>query len=226
MTTQYKYTRKELEDWSAHGSTWKKFANVTKRNNKYYLGERQIIPVEDHKDFLMSWWDSRLTGYAGRDGTYSRIAESYAGISRRDVADFLARLETSQVHQQPKSNVKVSRPIVLKRPMVSWSCDLTWLKRVSVDSTESIEKDSQVVFTCLDQFSKYAWARILPNKTAKTVIAAMRKVIEEAGAPKVLRTDNGSEFISGEFQDLLKEFHIKHVLGRPYSPQDNDSIAR
>jgi hypothetical protein len=55
--------------------------------------------------------------------------------------------------------------------------DLTWLKKVDVESLTIIEKESQVVLTIVDRFLKYAWARILPTKCAKTVSDAFRKIL-------------------------------------------------
>lgn len=42
----------------------------------------------------------------------------------------------------------------------------------------------------------------------------------------VLRTDNGGEYLSVEFQDYLKQKGIKHQLTAPYSPQQNGVAER
>jgi hypothetical protein len=55
----------------------------------------------------------------------------------------------------------------------TWAIDLTWLKEIDVEFLTTVEEDSQVVLTIIDCFSKYAWARILPNKRAKTVADAV-----------------------------------------------------
>jgi hypothetical protein len=47
---------------------------------------------------------------------------------------------------------------------------------MDVDSLTT-EKDLQVVLTIVNCFSKYAWAKILPNKQAKTVSDAFRKIL-------------------------------------------------
>ena len=39
---------------------------------------------------------------------------------------------------------------------------------------------------------------------------------------KTLRSDNGGEFTSGEFNDCCKEAGIKRELTIPYNPQQND----
>jgi IS30 family transposase len=89
--------------------------------------------------------------------------------------------------------------------------DLTWIKEYDVDSKTSVEKDSQCLLTVIDQFSKYAWVRVLRNKTAKVVATALRNILADAGTPFTIRSDNGSEFIFGEFANVCSEFSIKHI---------------
>jgi transposase InsO family protein len=43
---------------------------------------------------------------------------------------------------------------------------------------------------------------------------------------KRLRSDNGGEFTSKEFESLLVESHIKHEKSAPYSPHQNDTVER
>ena len=43
---------------------------------------------------------------------------------------------------------------------------------------------------------------------------------------KILRSDNGGEFTSNEFNDLCKEAEIKRELTIPYNPQNNCVVKR
>jgi IS30 family transposase len=176
-----------------------------------------VIPQEDVKQFLIDYYNDPETGYQSHDRLFAWIYQDYYGVSRRDIATFLQNLETAQIHQQPK-HVKVSQPLVLRAPRSAYACDLTWLKEVDPESMTNVEKDSQIVFTCMDMFSKYAWAEILPNKTAKTVAAALKRIFTKDGAPKTMHMDNGSKFIANEFSALLSEFHVKHILSDVYNP--------
>ena len=55
---------------------------------------------------------------------------------------------------------------------------------------QTVEKESQCVFTCIDMFSKFAFAVIIPNKTAQTVSKTFRKILESQNGetPATLRT--------------------------------------
>lgn len=56
------------------------------------------------------------------------------------------------------------------------------------------------------------WEAYVTNETGCTI--------------KTLRTDNGGEYMSREFQDLLKEKGIRHETTVPYSPQQNGIAER
>lgn len=164
----------------------------------------------------------------GRDALFAKISREYAGISRRDIEKWLKNWETAQIHQ-PVKKVTISRPLISSAPMKCWGIDLTFLKDIDVESTTGVTKElknSQCLLTIIDQFSKYAWTRIIPNKTAKVVAKATESVIQQAGAPSTIKTDNGSEFVSGEWKELCNKYHIKHLTTDTYSPQQNSIVER
>ena len=220
------FTTAELQKAYTVKSTARKFAGLEKRKGKFYIGKKEIIPAERVQDFLIAYYDDPATGFSGRDRLHAKIYQSYLGISKEKVAQFLKNNQTAQIHTQAKI-VKMSRPLVPTAPNKTFQIDLTWLKKISPDTVTTVEKDSQCVFTCVDCFSKFAFARMLPNKTAVQVAKAIRSVIAENGSPpSVIRTDNGSEFIAKEFQNVCKEFGIKHVTGDSYSPKQQSMIER
>jgi hypothetical protein len=168
MSSQYKYTREELEKAVETKSTTKKFANLTKKGNEFFIGEKKVIPVKEHSEFLKLYYDNPETGMRGRDVLFAKISRKHMGISHRDIESWLKNWEPAQIHQ-PVKRMKISRPLISTAPMKCWGIDLTWLKEISPDSTTTVEKESQSLLTVIDQFSKFGWVRILENKTAKVV---------------------------------------------------------
>jgi len=73
-----------------------------------------------------------------------------------------------------------------------------------------------------DKFTK--WTEIRPLHRA-TAIAVTHGVYEDIilrhGAPEVMISDNGRQFISKEFREMLREAGTKPRLTPPYSPQCN-----
>ena len=49
----------------------------------------------------------------------------------------------------------------------------------------------------------------MKNKTGKECTKGMLNILKQAN-PKLLQTDNGTEFYNNQFQDLMKKYKIKH----------------
>lgn len=200
---------------------------LRREGDNYYLGDKKVIPAEEVDAFLKSYYDDPTTGLRGRDGLYSKISREYVGVSRRAVANFLANQETAQLHKALPA-IPITRPAVLKKEG-QLAVDLTWLKRH--DPNESDLKDSQILFTCIDLFSKYAWVRILPNKTGPTVAKAMQSVIDDikqtkSVMPTIVKSDNGSEFKANDFGAVLKAVGTKQKFSEAYNPRQNAVVER
>ena len=66
-------------------------------------------------------------------------------------------------------------------------------------------------------------------KTKKDTVSARKKFIADTaphGRIKSLRSDNGSEFKSNDFQRLLSDKGIRHETSAPYSPHQNGTAER
>ena len=66
------------------------------------------------------------------------------------------------------------------------------------------------ILTCVDGFSKYAWAIPMKNKTAIEVTAAMNGILKQGRRPKLLQTDCGKEFYNSQFRKLMSKYGINH----------------
>ena len=80
----------------------------------------------------------------------------------------------------------------------------------------------------VDHNSKWVSAVPIKNKTSKAMVNAVKNQVLPylPRCPGKMLTDNGSEFISKEFNKMLGEFGIQHVYSTPYRPQSNGCIER
>ena len=85
--------------------------------------------------------------------------------------------------------------------------------------------------TVLDDFSRYIITWDLCNNmetddAKRSVDTAIQETgVSEEEMPRLL-TDNGSSYISNEFNNYLKEINMGHVRGAPYHPQTQGKIER
>ncbi|CAI7791424.1 unnamed protein product [Closterium sp. NIES-54] len=89
---------------------------------------------------------------------------------------------------------------------------------------------SRYFLTIVDDHTRAVW--VYPLKTKGEVAAAvltewMQRAQRESGHKvKVIRTDNGGEFIGADFEAVLKKKGIQHQLTVPYNPQQNGVAER
>ena len=76
----------------------------------------------------------------------------------------------------------------------------------------------------IDDYSRKTWISFLKKKDEVFEIFKEIKALVEnlsKNKIKILRSDNGGEFTSNEFNDYCKEARIKRELTIPYNPQQN-----
>ena len=72
-----------------------------------------------------------------------------------------------------------------------------------------INKKYKFILTCIDVLSKYARAIALKDKSADSVVNAMKRIFESSGRiPKKIQVDKGKEFINRRYLALMKTYKI------------------
>ena len=66
----------------------------------------------------------------------------------------------------------------------------------------------------------------LRNITTKTVVQALTKFFTSVGLPKSIQSDQGSNFMSGIFQQVMHELQIKQYKSTAYHPESQGALER
>ena len=75
-------------------------------------------------------------------------------------------------------------------------------------------------------YSKFPFVKKLHNLTARAVVNEMKMLFAENGIPRSLQCDNGTQFTSGEFQQLASQFGFEIVTSSPYYPRGHGFVER
>ena len=82
----------------------------------------------------------------------------------------------------------------------------------------------------VDDHSRVAFTRLLPDQKAETTIAFLREAIDFFAQRNVqvraLLSDNGSCYRSQKFRHACQQMQIKHRRTRPYTPRTNGKAER
>lgn len=82
------------------------------------------------------------------------------------------------------------------------------------------------LLTVMCQVTRYPAAYPLRSITAKVVVGALTQLISVFGITKVIQSDQGSNFTSHLFAQVLKQLHIKHNKSTAYHAQSQGALER
>jgi transposase InsO family protein len=88
----------------------------------------------------------------------------------------------------------------------------------------------EYVHVCVDDYSRLAYAEVLPDQKTTTAIAFLRRALAHyqrhgIQAERIL-TDNGSAYVSAAHAIACRALRIRHSRTRPYRPQTNGKAER
>ena len=155
--------------------------------------------------------------HPGQLKTFQEIERTTAGISRKEVTELLKHCPTCS----KKALQKSTAPIKVIVENVLWG-------RVQIDLIDMRgDPDERFQWIChlRDHFSKYSVAFPMPNKTSEEVVKVVLAWIMHLGPPKILQSDNGTEF-KGALTILLRQYGIQVINGRPCHPQSQGMVEK
>jgi transposase InsO family protein len=88
----------------------------------------------------------------------------------------------------------------------------------------------EFVYVCIDDHSRVAFAKIMPNEKKRSAIAFLKAAIAYYASLGIkverVMTDNGSCFKSFAFQRACKRLRLRHIRTKPYTPKTNGKAER
>jgi hypothetical protein len=83
---------------------------------------------------------------------------------------------------------------------------------IDVSRLKEANRGTTFILTAIDTFTKYAWARQLPQKSARETLPALRSIIEAMGEPpEMIFFDRGTEFKNQYVKVYLNYMNIRMV---------------
>ena len=126
--------------------------------------------------------------------------------------------DTSRPHPQQAVYPYLLRGVVIERPNQVWSTDITYLR---------IERGWAYLVALIDWHSRYVLAWRLSNTMDTTFcVEALTEALEQHGTPEIFNTDQGSQFTSAAFIEVLNHHHIRISMDGKGRALDNIFIER
>ncbi len=189
------------------------------------LGKRdpvtQLVIPESHVPVVLSLLhDTALAGHKGKERTLSAARMSYyCPTMRVDIDEYIDKCVQCTQH---KGSVPKPAPILEypppERPRDVVAMDVLQL---SVRSRQ----DSKYVLVMVDHFSRYVVLAPLQDKSTKVVAHMLvAHLFCPNSAPRVLLSDNGTEFRNSVMEEICKQFNIKQTFTVTYHPTSNGLV--
>ena len=125
-------------------------------------------------------------------------------ISHKQIKKWIQKQESYSQNKTVKRHFQRGR-VIVKGIDDQFDADL------ALFSSYSDENDGyKYLLFVIDIFSRYGWVEPIKDKSAKEVIPAFNKILDEGRIPRRLRTDAGKEFTNNLFQNNLNERDIVH----------------
>lgn len=90
----------------------------------------------------------------------------------------------------------------------------------------SKDNDYFYILTITELFSRYTECFIINDIRASTITEIIKKWINKFGPPKKFLTDQGRQYISREFNEMLNKYNTFHILTSPHNPMCNGISER
>ena len=88
----------------------------------------------------------------------------------------------------------------------------------------------EYVYVCIDDHSRVAFAKIMPNEKKRSAIAFLKAALAYYASLGVtierVMTDNGSCFRSFAFRRACRRLGLRHIRTKPYTPKTNGKAER
>ena len=124
------------------------------------------------------------------------------------IQHWLSQQTTYTLHKPPRVHFRRNR-VIVGGIDEQWQADL-----VDLSSISKYNEGNNFLLTCIDVFSKYAWAVPIKRKTGTNLIEAFDTILKTGRQPEKLQTDAGTEFLNRLFQDFLKKHDIAFFTTR------------
>ncbi|MEX0732879.1 MAG: DDE-type integrase/transposase/recombinase [Aquisalimonadaceae bacterium] len=107
---------------------------------------------------------------------------------------------------------------------------ITHLNQVwEMDSTPGdvmLTDGRHAVVGVIDLYSRRKKLFVSKTSTAAAICQVFRRAALDWGVPECVRTDNGSDYISNRFSDVLADLEIEHELCIPFASEQKGTIER
>uniref|UniRef100_A0A3P8WEH2 Gypsy retrotransposon integrase-like protein 1 n=1 Tax=Cynoglossus semilaevis TaxID=244447 RepID=A0A3P8WEH2_CYNSE len=183
----------------------------------------QIVVPAKFREMVMKASHDGVAGHMGVQKTYHRIlCHFFWPRLKKDVSAYIKTCHTCQLTGKPNQTISPA-PLY---PVPALGQPFEYLIMDCVGPLPPSKSGSKYLLTVMCQVTRYPAAYPLRSITTKSVVKALSQFVSVFGIPKVIQTDQGSNFCSKLFSQVLQQLQIKHNQASAYHPQSQGALER
>uniref|UniRef100_A0A3Q3MQZ4 Gypsy retrotransposon integrase-like protein 1 n=1 Tax=Mastacembelus armatus TaxID=205130 RepID=A0A3Q3MQZ4_9TELE len=192
-------------------------------SNEWRHVTQVVLPQSYRQPVLRVAHENCWSGHLGITKTYQNILQHFfwPGL-KQDVANFCRSCHTCQLAGKP--NQTIPRAPLCPIPIVKQPFD-----KILIDCVGPLPKTrhgNQYLLTIMCTATRYPEAIPLRKITAPTIIKALMTFFATFGLPQIIQTDQGTNFTSNVFQQVIKTLKAQHVTSSAYHPESQGALER
>ena len=191
--------------------------------DEWTINHQIVVPKAYRPEILNLAHETPMSGHLGINKTYHKILKHFywPGL-KSDVSQHCKSCHTCQMVGKPNQTI----PKANLQPIPAFDEPFS---RIIIDCVGPLPKTKsgcQYLLTIMCASTRFPEAIPLRNIKTKTIVKALVKFFTLVGLPKSVQSDQGSNFMSGTFQQVMHELGIKQYKSSAYHPESQGALER
>ena len=182
-----------------------------------------VVPKSYRHEILSIAHESPMSGHLGINKTYHKIINHFywPGL-KSDVSEYCKTCHTCQMVGKPNQTI----PKAQLQPIPAFDEPFSRILIDCVGLLPQTKSGNEYLLTIMCTSTHFPEAIPLRNIKTKSVVKALIKFFTFVGLPKSVQSDQGSNFMSGIFQQVMHELGIKQYRSSAYHPESQGALER
>ena len=175
-------------------------------DNDLLFKDNQLVVPSSMRDEMM---DCAHKSHGGIGACLRRMRECifWPGMSK-NMKERISTCEICLTHADSQ----------MKEPIIQHDIGETPWSKIGADLCEL---HGRMLLVVTDYYSNFISVKRLNSTTTTAVSKQLMELFSVHGIPKIIMTDNATQFSSFEFKSFTSELDIEHITSSPHYPQSN-----
>ena len=182
-----------------------------------------VVPKSYRHEILSIAHESPMSGHLGINKTYHKIINHFywSGL-KSDVSKYCKTCHTCQMVGKPNQTIRKAQ----LQPIPAFDEPFSRILIDCVGPLPRTKSGNEYLLTIMCTSTRFPEAIPLRNIKIKSIVKALIKLFTFVGLPKSVQSDQGSNFMSGIFQQVMHELGIKQYRSSAYHPESQGALER